>query len=472
MQTCQRDYWKEGHGFFCVVVVVSVATLSSFFVCPLWKTNHLLSYFYTTQKNRIRKQVMDEQTTRWKKHLAWSNQQGRILTANGQAASCYTADRGFDFEESELPHYHLMRSRESTTDPSLDTRTIFREWRQKQGDEWKRAPVVGVWKRTLFYGGWEYTTDADEQVFNIQTPSLFVDLRLPTTRLRSQDLPNVTSLDDLSVEELRKFARQHVFGGYTVIRQPPPITTTSLSSSKEYDLVCTRHHVMDWNFVGVPRNRPNKWYVEVETNKDEGQDNKERFPSSHNNWKEWAYATDPHGQQYYCEWWQSIQTDKVGGDDSPTSCQVLALRLCRTSDPMAPNDGILVAVGSHFNYLLDYRTKNVAEDCGIITKGSLVDTVDALLEENNVEMAKQWLNLQGGYGEISPTTGWTIPAATEFWKEGTSLFRSSGSSSSKDISVQEDVNAPYGRWVLWKGYRWEIVEWNDSPISLIDFFGK
>lgn len=41
-------------------------------------------------------------------------------------------------------------------------------------------------------------------------------------------------------------------------------------------LVATRHHAIDWNYVGRPRPRPNKWRVEMGPGGD--------------TWKEWGFA--------------------------------------------------------------------------------------------------------------------------------------------------------------------------------------
>jgi hypothetical protein len=47
-----------------------------------------------------------------------------------------------------------------------------------------------------------------------QTPSIFIDLRIPRTRPES--LAFHRSLATLSTEELRLFARQHCFAGYSL----------------------------------------------------------------------------------------------------------------------------------------------------------------------------------------------------------------------------------------------------------------
>lgn len=98
--------------------------------------------------------------------------------------------------------------------------------------------------------------------------------------------------------ELRLFARRHAFAGFTRVA---PITKHIHSAegvpsvdgggniAKEGDkgrgrgggggkdgLVATRHHAIDWNYVGQPRLRPNKWRVEMGPGGD--------------TWREWGFA--------------------------------------------------------------------------------------------------------------------------------------------------------------------------------------
>lgn len=418
----------------------------------------------------------DDNSVRWTRHLGWSAKQGRILTAEGRAADYYTADRGFDFDETELPHYYLMNqmeeSKQKKKDGIVDTRPVFRKWRQLQGTRWDDAPVVGAWKRTLFYGGWEHTTEQDEQVFNLQTPSLFIDLRLPTTRLTSVDRPQVTSLDDLEARDLQRFARQHVFGGYTVMDKGVEVNNQKNTTTKvPYDLVCTRHHVMDWNFVGKPRNRPNKWHVEM---RDNGR-----------MWKEWAYATDDHGQHYYCEQWESLLpfSSSVSGETSKR-IPIVALRKAAGDEDSTSGDGLLIVVGTHFNYLLDDRTPRVrAMELQDSAAGSLAETVDECIEEGNLEAAKAWLSLRGGHGRINTEDGWKVDSATEFWTEGQPLFASREDiqvvvvgSSSSSLSQQEKSSSQSWKTqahVRWKGSRWDIFECNLSNANeLQEMFWK
>ena len=87
-----------------------------------------------------------------------------------------------------------------------------------------------------------------ERVFNLQTPSLFIDMRIP----HGPDFSRHTSLDTMSNAELRLFARRHAFGGYSVVAADPAAARLSPAA-------CVRHHAVDWNFVGRMRPRPNRY---------------------------------------------------------------------------------------------------------------------------------------------------------------------------------------------------------------------
>ena len=133
-----------------------------------------------------------------------------------------------------------------------------------------------------------------ERVFNIQSPSLFIDIRIPM----GPDFSKHRSLDTMSNEELRLFARRHAFAGYSVL-------TTDPTGAKNSPAVCVRHHAIDWNFVGRMRSRPNKWRVEMHPAGDV--------------WKEWGFAKDEDGQHVYMERWE-----RLPGGRGPC----LALRRC------------------------------------------------------------------------------------------------------------------------------------------------
>ena len=335
----------------------------------------------------------DESLTQ--RHLDWTSKQGRILTANGRANEFFCPERGYSFVEDDLPHYRLMCGDTSFQDLSPTT-----------------TPVCGAWTRTYFIGGWEHSCDQDETVYNVQTNSLFIDLRIPTSR--KMVLPSTAnSLNDYTNEQLRLYARQHVFGGMSV-----------LSTERERP-VCVRHHCLDWNFVGVPRPRPNKWWIECKDDRN-------------NVWKEWAYATDDYGQHYYCEQWQRL-------DGGESKIGTLALRKERRDE--TDEDGILVMVGDHFNYIRGRALMETKPEYSNAT--SLVTLVDDALDAGDRVTAIKWLSrIDAGHGRIADE--WTIGCAIQPWKEGTLLF-------TKDEIVVEgkDISTCL---VMWKGERWNVFD--------------
>ena len=329
--------------------------------------------------------------------MDWSGKQKRILTGGERADELYTPERGYAFEENELPHHHLIQS---------DTHAAFANWREqatklagsKRDRDETASPnkdaLISAWKRTLFYGGWEHTSSRDEITFNLQTRNLFIDLRIPRTR-KDTIAGSKSSLLDLNKEELRCYARQHVFSGYTKV------------DTHGSDLLCTRHHCIDWNFVGIGRTRPNKWYAELQ---------QEGSTQEVQTWKEWAFAKDERGQHYYCEHWQRLPQ---GG-----STPFLALRKPKGSK----QDGIIVIVGNHFSYVLARDLSQLSEEKRneYSKHGSLGGLVDAALDQNDLDTARAYLSTQGGHGIISKD-GWIVDCAIEPWKEGKPFWTASDS---------------------------------------------
>jgi hypothetical protein len=349
-------------------------------------------------------EMMDENSDESlrERHLDWTAKQGRILTANGRANEYFCQERGFPFEEDELPHYYLMRGDCDTSFPHLIS----------------QPPICGAWSRAYFVGGWEYSSDQEETVYNVQTNTLFIDLRVPTTRKRL--LPSTaTSLSDYTVEHLKYYARQHVFCGFSVV-----------STEKQIErLVCVRHHCLDWNFVGTPRSRPNKWWIEMNDDS--------------NKWKEWAFATDDHGQHYYCEQWERLP----GGESSEP---VLALRKQRLDDNNDDEDGMLLVVGTHFNYIKGHAV--LASGCchKYPNATSLVTLVDAALEAGDLATALEWLGrIEAGHGHVD---NWIVDCAIQPWKENTRLFQK------EELVVTGGNDFDETCHVLWKGERWNVFE--------------
>lgn len=341
-------------------------------------------------------------TNDWRQTLLdWTAKQGRILTAEGKATEYYCAERGFPFTSRELPHYHLERG---------DSHQVFRHWAEEAAaaasshadqQEEQNSPIVGAWSRPLFTGKWEHSTDNEEMVYNIQTGGLFIDLRIPTSKPvsrwenllgdnnKQQTRSSRQVLQSMSNEDLRLYARQHVFAGISMINLP----------------LCTRHHCIDWNYVtGKPRPRPNKWYIEGKNNNRKGLVNV---------WKEWSYATDENDQYYYYERWERINGDELG--------QGLRLALRKKKQAHGKEedvDAILVAVGDHFNYIVGRQVLDVHTQYR--DASNTVELVDLALQNGDRDTAISYLSLAGGHGTIS--SGWKIDCALQPWQHGKSVL--------------------------------------------------
>lgn len=308
-------------------------------------------------------------------HLDWSAKQSRILTDSGNALNYYTSSNGYPFSSDELPHHHLERG---------DSHAVFQQWARNNNTQSTLIkqlsfPIVGAWKRPLFAGKWEHSTSEEETVYNVQTRTLFVDLRIPKCKpgykweamgmklllnnVNDDDSNNINNsnnnnninggimasccrqvLENMSDDDLRLYARQHVFGGFSVIQQHPPTLPPTNNKNMQSLPVCTRHHCIDWNYIPQKsRPRPNKWYIEGNHQYKDGNDkNNDPF----NVWKEWSYATDFNGQCYYWEQWERIEGDEMG-----RGLRVALRKRRRDAERDDDNyvDGILVVVGVSIN---------------------------------------------------------------------------------------------------------------------------
>jgi hypothetical protein len=363
--------------------------------------------------------------------LDWSPKQGRILTGGGVAEALYTAERGFPFDESELPHYHLTQG---TTAEFTGWRAVGRIF----------PDIAGCWDRPLFTGGFEHSTNADERVFNTQTPSLFIDMRIPQ---RAPDLVarGHRGLATLSDDELRAFARRHCFAGYSLLVSPdgaPPVVT--------------RHHVVDWNFVGAKRTRPNKWRVERHAGGDA--------------WKEWSFAADAQGQSYYMERWA-----RRGGDGRGAGT-MLALR-ARPSPPQA--ELVLLVVGDHFAVARGRAPP--AGSAGAGPEPTLVGRVDGCLARGDRAGAEHLLSLEGAHGRVAGVAGaaggWVVDAATHPWQEGRPLAELLAGGGAAHVAVRGwgkgGVGGPppfLGAMLLLGGLEWEVFECSFAAPELLEAY--
>lgn len=317
--------------------------------------------------------------------------------------------------------YHFILILEST-------HRQFREWRQ---NNLICPQLTGVWNRPLFVGGMDHTTDLDERVFNIQTPSMFIDLRIPTQRPQFARMGH-RSTATLSDEQLRVFARQHCFSGYSLLTdQDPPVVA--------------RHHMLDWNFVGVMRSRPNKWRVEMDE-------------ATNDTWQEWSFAKDDFGQHYYLERWERREADARGKG------RVLALRTVEDS----AREKVLIVCGDHFQYArarVGSQNKNPHGEYP-----SLIALVDDLLSKEDRAGAEAYLTLEGGHGMVDENMCWIVDTATHPWQEGSTMAEMTYTN--VEAEVVETTQGPefLGWTVSFGGDRWEVLESSFQNISEVKNF--
>jgi hypothetical protein len=399
------------------------------------------------------------------KYLDWTAKQGRMITGNGKANEFYTVDRGFPFDESELPHYHCFKC--TTGNNKTSSRDMIDRWRPFTScRSIASSPLCGAWNRVLLEGGMEHSTEDDEIVWNLQSNTLFVDLRIPTAKSlflsslhkKESNVSSANPLQNCSLEELALFARQHVFSGFTVQQglQHPN------QGHNDHVLLCTRHHCIDWNYIGIPRSRPNKWYAE--------------FSSDCNTFKEWSYATDYRNQSYYTETWKR-------SEQSYNNKELVVVSLRISSEDRHNNstitDGIIVAIGDHFNYVIDRRPRD--HSYFALTNGNgqqpanFVEYIDyAIQTEDRDKVISRLTSIDAGHGRIITTSSkqkqWLIDCALQPWKHSTALFHSTdenftliGAGCSNDVKDCQ---------LVWDHIRWDIYESSlPTMLELSDYLG-
>jgi hypothetical protein len=463
------------------------------------------------------------------KHLDWTSKQGRIATGQNKANCLYTQERGFPFAHDELPYYHLEQG---------TTYDAFQSWRdhpeinKTTADGNKTALICGAWQRLLFVGGVEHSTCDEERSWNLQSKTLFIDLRIPITKGAvlprfTEEKSSITSINQYSLGQLRLFSRQHVFSGFTRIQDCDDTDVTnngvtgqyrndggsSHDKHRQYPIVCTRHHCIDWNFIGMPLPRPNKWYVEPISTTATFSDSRlkdtarnslvekkstmllprnedSRSKDTPRLFKEWSFAIDRHGQSYNFETWKDhsdlnrpssslVHNDPVilALRKSPSSLQPFQV----TSSNAYREDGVLVVVGNHFNYVHGRRkgwqeavqqmTKLLMTHTGVSQKpDSLVELVDAALDHGlDRTLLEHLLDVEAGHGlifqeENNEKPNWKIDCAIQPWREGTMLF-DPASQSPKLVVPYKATRLPDGQpldingcYILWNQERWDFFE--------------
>jgi hypothetical protein len=266
--------------------------------------------------------------------LGWNSKQGHILTGGGVIEKFSLTN--IDFHESDLPHYHLKEK---------STKKAFKEWKKNSRVS---TAIVGAWKRPIFSGGFSESSDDDTLAFNLQTPSVFIDMRFPKSR-PTDILRSRKSLSNCSDEELKYLSRQHCFSGYSLPENSEDYPELDFDST-----VFTRHHVIDWNYHPYhPRSRPNRWFIQVQEPPSSSFNDDDAMPPS---FKEYSTVRDADRVPVYYERWARLSPYKK----QPTKylalrrireCPVVAAAAGRA--PSEERDAILVVVGNHFSVAVD-----------------------------------------------------------------------------------------------------------------------
>lgn len=133
--------------------------------------------------------------------MDWGSTQGHILSGGGRINAVFLPGRDYVDDGSEMPH---ALKKQGAAAVQRQFRSWFKEGRRSHA-------CAGAWSRPLFSGGWSESTDVDTAVFNLQTPSIFVDIRFPRAIL-DRSFP-AGGFAACSMSDLRALSRQHCFAG-------------------------------------------------------------------------------------------------------------------------------------------------------------------------------------------------------------------------------------------------------------------
>jgi len=324
--------------------------------------------------------------------LSWSDIQYDILSGGNSSNDTQTINK------EDLPHFYKRQKA---------SQQVFSEWIKNE----KRSDLItGAWSRAFFIGGWNESGNWDTYAYNLQTPSLFFDLRIPIAR---PDFSSSSGFESLSLDELRVMSRQQCTGGYSLINGNPPIIT--------------RHFTVDWDYhPSFSHQQPNRWRIEV-------------HPKG-TSFKEISVVNDPFGQASCLQRWE-----KLDNSDGP----FFAARKVPSSSNS--REGIFCVTGNHFGFALD-RNEPLPDFSSSESKtcSELVDEAWILGDRKKIY---QMLDLIGSYGFVTQgnSTPWTITKSTHPWLENTSLFKSG------EIKLNlDEKNLPLS--ITWNSDTWEIME--------------
>lgn len=383
--------------------------------------------------------------------LDWSAIQAHIVTGGGQLQA--RSELGRDYEESDLPHFYLR---------NLKTHKQFQEW-LSQGDTARSNLLCGCWYRPIFAGGGKQDTDRETEAFNLQTPSIFIDMRIP--RLRpTEHLRSRSSLSECTNDELRIISRQHCFAGYTL-------------PSHDGSQCFTRHHVIDWNYhPRFPRPRPNKWSAALSVDRA--------------SFMEYSFVQGSDGKPVYYEQWLRRSGDSEGRKyfacrKSGTDFRSLPASHTSSNDACGDErDAVFIIVGNYFCIAIDRPTPlppftSCTGPAGpVLIDQTLLPSLDDAAACERRESCVRYLDLEGSFGRVRNVyadlfgalpdgtyTGCTfiIDRSTHPWREGKSLFDAADSRPVK-LVTHGVTGTVVG--IEWRGGLWDVLENSFSAVEL------
>eukprot|EP01041_Mallomonas_annulata_P012856 gene12856-27108_t len=391
----------------------------------------------------------------------WSAIQSHILTGGGLLNSALIPNEDFR-DPDDLPHFHLREGKSHET---------YLAWINED----RRSNLLsGCWSRAIFIGGWKESSEHDTEAFNIQTPSIFIDIRIPLNRPTEQ-LKFRRSLSECRLDELQILSRQHCFGGYTL----PEVMSIDLNTGP----IFTRHHIIDWNYHPYfPRPRPNRWWVDINEDK--------------SSFKEYSIARDKFNVPIYYERWLRRPNDSQG-------MKYLALKRITSNNNNTTNttkqsyrEALLVIVGNHFCYASDRITPfpdfpGAAGPAGPPLVDHSIYMITAMSQNRSFdEETHRWrqkiisyLDLEGSYGHVynisedsndiinhtniskDQNLSWIIEKSTHPWREGQCLWSAEDPpiimwhNEFDNAATDDNNNRSHSHSLPMKGIQWKGAEW-------------
>lgn len=378
--------------------------------------------------------------------LSWNDKQGRILTGDGILMQ--RTVEGKHYHTSDLPHHYLSLG---------NTVYMTKQWLSQSK---QRYSIIGCWNRPLFSGGWLESTSNDTIAYNLQTPSLFIDMRFPMQFPEHwyKNFPCictcVSSSDDLAI---RMLARQHCFAGYSLPEDPNVVASSEAVPTSS--TLFTRHHFIDWNYhPGYPRSRPNRWWVDTKADK--------------SSFKEFSFARDSFGVPVYFERWQRYSNDGHGNSyfamrkRIPSSAPIQRNQEKCSCQDYQSRESIVIIVGNFFAQAIDRDVKNLP-NYDDASSGGCAGLVDHAVQSGRRSDAIAMIDMIGLVGRIrndEDNDCWKIDKCTHPWLIGTSFLLPTSRIDIVCDSLGKVLE------VVWDGVAWDVVECSHSVREIEDMF--